>query len=66
MAGYFIVVFGKVVDDNMIQGLHVSVTGSITYKAQSQDEEALVSAAAQLKVVLVSRTASSLCMYKSF
>lgn len=39
-----------------------STSGSISYKAQSQDEEALVSAAAQLKVVLVSRTTRFLCI----
>eukprot|EP00249_Psilotum_nudum_P019167 c27124_g1_i1 orf=428-3133(+) len=33
--------------------------GSISLKAQSQDEEALVSAAAQLKMVLISRTIES-------
>lgn len=37
-----------------------SISGSISYKAQSQDEEALVSAAAQLNAVLVSRTTRSL------
>ncbi|KAI5055536.1 hypothetical protein GOP47_0029057, partial [Adiantum capillus-veneris] len=38
-----------------------SNTGIILYKAQSQDEEALVSAAAQLQAVLLSRTSRSLC-----